>query len=66
MTRTKRSRFEDRAVAEKPARDSSLRWRPKTALGRKLLKLRNKFLAGGGKLLNAEGIAEELRNRRVS
>ena len=59
-----RSQFVRRAVAEKLARESAPAWRPKTAAGRKLLKLRNQFLAQGGELLDADGIAEELRQRR--
>ena len=39
-------------------------WRPKTATGRKLLKLRKRFLAQGGEVLDANGIADELRQRR--
>ncbi|MGD1086289.1 MAG: hypothetical protein ABSA47_16255 [Verrucomicrobiota bacterium] len=62
--RGNRSKFVRQAVAEKLARESSPAWRPKTATGRKLLKLRNQFLARGGELLDAEGIAEELRQRR--
>jgi hypothetical protein len=59
-----RSEFVRQAVAEKLARDSAPAWRPKTASGRKLLRLRNQFLAEGGELLDTEGIAEELRQRR--
>jgi hypothetical protein len=59
-----RSEFVRQAVAEKLARESSPAWRPKTATGRKLLKLRNQFLAQGGELLDADGIADELRQRR--
>ncbi len=59
-----RSEFVRQAVAEKLSRQSGPAWRPKTATGRKLLKLRNRFLAQGGELLDAEGIAEELRQRR--
>jgi hypothetical protein len=59
-----RSEFVREAVAEKLARQSGPQWKPKTALGRKLLRLRQKFIAGGGELLDAEGIAEELQNRR--
>jgi hypothetical protein len=59
-----RSEFVRQAVAEKLARESSPAWRPKTATGRRLLKLRNQFLAEGGELLDADGIAEELRQRR--
>jgi hypothetical protein len=59
-----RSKFVRQAVAEKLARESGPAWQPKTATGRKLLKLRNQFLAQGGELLDAEGIAGELRRRR--
>jgi hypothetical protein len=59
-----RSEFVRRAVAEKLARESRPAWRPKTATGRKLLKLRNQFLAQGGELLDTEGIANELGQRR--
>jgi Arc/MetJ-type ribon-helix-helix transcriptional regulator len=59
-----RSEFVRQAVAEKLARESRPGWRPKTATGRKLLKLRAQFLAGGGELLGAEAIAQELRQRR--
>jgi hypothetical protein len=59
-----RNEFVRQAVAEKLAREAGPPWRPKTATGRKLLELRNQFLAQGGDLLDAEGIAEELRQRR--
>jgi hypothetical protein len=59
-----RSEFVRQAVAEKLAREPRPAWRPKTATGRKLLKLRSQFLAQGGELLDADGIAEELRERR--
>jgi hypothetical protein len=59
-----RSEFVRQAVAEKLARESGPAWRPKTATGRKLVKLRNQFLAQGGELLDANGVAEELRERR--
>ena len=59
-----RSEFVRQAVAEKLARQSGPGWKPKTPTGRKLLKLRNQFLAQGGELLDADGIAEELRQRR--
>ena len=59
-----RSQFVRQAVAEKLARQSRPAWRPKTATGRKLLQLRNQYLAQGGELLDAGGIAEELRQRR--
>ena len=59
-----RSEFVRQAVAEKLARESRPAWRPKTAAGRKLLMLRNQFVAQGGELLDAEGIAAELRQRR--
>jgi len=59
-----RSEFVRQAVAEKLEREPAPKWRPKTATGRKLLKLRNQFLSRGGELLDADGIAEELRQRR--
>ena len=59
-----RSEFVRQAVAEKLARQPSPAWQPKTATGRKLLRLRNRFLEQGGELLDADGIAEELRRRR--
>ena len=59
-----RSEFVRQAVAEKLSRESYPEWKPKTATGRKLLKLRKRFLAEGGELLDAEGISAELRQRR--
>ena len=59
-----RSEFVRQAVSEKLARESAPAWRPKTATGRKLLKLRHQFLAQGGELLDEDGIAQELRERR--
>jgi hypothetical protein len=44
-----RSEFVRQAVAEKLARESAPGWQPKTATGRKLLKLRKRFLAQGGR-----------------
>jgi|HubBroStandDraft_1064217.scaffolds.fasta_scaffold405040_1 hypothetical protein len=60
-----RSEFVRQAISEKLARDAGLGWRAKTAIGRKLLHLRNPFLAQGGELLDADRIAQELRHRRV-
>jgi len=59
-----RSEFVRQAVAEKLARQSSPAWQPRTPTGRKLLRLREQFLARGGELLDADGIADELRRRR--
>jgi hypothetical protein len=59
-----RSEFIRQAVEEKLARESQPRWRPKTATGRKLLNLRQKYIDEGGELLDEEGIARELRSRR--
>jgi hypothetical protein len=55
-----RSEFVRHAVAEKLGRESSPAWRPKTAIGRKLLKLRNQFLAQGGEV----GVKAFLINHR--
>lgn len=59
-----RSKFIRSAVAEKLARQPQPAWRPRTETGRKLLALRSKFIRGGGELLDSEGIASELRDRR--
>jgi hypothetical protein len=60
----RRSSFVRQAVAEKLARQPLPLWEPKTSTGRRLLELRNQFLAQGGELLDADGIAKELRHRR--
>jgi hypothetical protein len=59
-----RSDFVRQAVAEKLSRQPPAPWKPKTSQGRKLLKLRQGFIERGGELLDAKGIAEELRQRR--
>ena len=59
-----RSEFIRAAVSEKLARQPVSGWKPKTATGRKLLALREKYLRAGGELLDSEGIAEEVRQRR--
>jgi hypothetical protein len=59
-----RSEFIRSAVSEKLARQPACEWKPKTATGRKLLALRDKFIRSGGELLDSEGIANELKQRR--
>ena len=54
------SRFFREAAAEKLNRTPPPAWKPKTAHGRKLLALSNKFK---GERLDAEGINRELRER---
>ena len=39
-------------------------YRPRTSLGRRLLALRNAYIARGGELMSAEQLAAELRERR--
>jgi len=39
-------------------------YRPRTALGEKLLALRRAYIESGGALLDEDGLAAELRNRR--
>lgn len=56
-----RSQFIRAAVAEKLARLDRPPWKPRTALGRQLLALSNRY---EGERLDAEAIAEELRQRR--
>jgi hypothetical protein len=47
------------------ARDSVLQeFKPKTPLGERLLALRRAYVEKGGELLDAEGLAGELRQRR--
>ncbi len=59
-----RSEFIRSAVSEKLACQPAFGWKPKTATGRKLLALREKFIRSGGQLLDSEGIASELKQRR--
>lgn len=56
-----RSEFIRAAVTEKLARLDAPAWKPRTALGRKLLALSERF---GGERLEPEAIAQELRERR--
>jgi len=56
-----RSEFIREAVSEKLARLGSRPWRPKSALGRKLLELSDQFR---GDRLDPSGIVEEIRERR--
>ncbi|MEW6206877.1 MAG: hypothetical protein AB1631_00815 [Acidobacteriota bacterium] len=39
-------------------------YKPRTALGRKLLELRRRIVAEGTALLTAQGVAREVRKRR--
>jgi hypothetical protein len=64
MPEPNRSEFIRAAVSEKLGREAGARWALKTARGRKLLALREKYIRAGGELLDSEGIAEELRHRR--
>ena len=59
-----RSEFIRSAVAEKLNRLQSRPLEPKTPEVRRMLTLRRKFVKGGGRLLDAEGIADEIRRRR--
>ena len=59
-----RSDFIRKAVAEKLATLAEPAWKPKTALGRKLARLRKQYIAAGGELLDDDGIAAEIRARR--
>ena len=56
-----RSEFVREAVAEKLARLEAPPWRPKTARGRRLMVLSDRF---DGERLDAAGIADEVRQRR--
>lgn len=59
-----RSEFIRSAVAEKLNRMESPPLVPKSAAGRRMLALRCSFVKRGGRLLDAEGIAAEIRQRR--
>jgi hypothetical protein len=59
-----RSEFIRDAIGEKLARMEKAPWRPKTSVGRKLIQLRQQFIANGGELLDSHGLAAELRERR--
>ena len=59
-----RSEFIRDAVTEKLARLEAHAWKPRTAAGKRLAELRRKFIESGGELLDQEGIADELRQRR--
>ena len=58
------SRFVREAVHEKLERQAAHDWKPKTNAGKKMAALRARYVAGGGELLDAEGIAAEIRERR--
>ena len=51
-------------MTEKLARLEAHAWKPRTAAGKRLAELRRKFIESGGELLDQEGIADELRQRR--
>lgn len=59
-----RSAFIREAVREKLAHTRKEDWKPKTGLGRKLWALRQRHIDRGATLLDAEGIAAEIRERR--
>lgn len=59
-----RSEFIRAAVAEKLARMEEAPVTAKRPTVRAMLALRQRFVAGGGELLDADGLAAELRRRR--
>jgi metal-responsive CopG/Arc/MetJ family transcriptional regulator len=58
-----RSAFIREAVREKLGREEKV-WKPKTKFGRKLVAMREEYIAKGGKLVTAEEIAAEIRENR--
>jgi Arc/MetJ-type ribon-helix-helix transcriptional regulator len=64
IPRRNRSAFVREAVREKLTQGEPPPWQPKTALGRKLNALRTAHVASGAKLLTADEVAEEIRQRR--
>jgi hypothetical protein len=59
-----RSGFIREAVSEKLARMTSTEWAPRTEAGKRRRLLRQRFIKQGGELLDTEGIAAEVRQRR--
>lgn len=47
-----------------PSQDWAHAFQPRTGLGKKLLALRQAYVAGGGRLMSAIALDEELRHRR--
>ena len=60
-----RSEFYREAIREKLERQSAKsNWKPKTAAAKKMAALRARYIANGGELLDTDGIAAEIRERR--
>lgn len=60
-----RSRFYREAIRNELERKAGgPQWTPKTAAAKRMAALRARYVAGGGELLDAEGIAAEVRKRR--
>lgn len=59
-----RSEFIRAAVAEKLDRLAAPSLEARRPTVRAMIELRRQFVAGGGELLDAEGLAEEVRRRR--
>lgn len=60
-----RSGFYRKAIHDAlESKASKPEWTPKTAAGKRMLELRKRYIARGGELLSADGIAAELRERR--
>ena len=57
------SRFFREAAREKLEREKPPLWKPKTAHGKKLWALRQKYIAAAGETLDAHGIDRELKER---
>lgn len=58
------SKFFRDAAREKLAREEQPKWKPKTAYGKKLLALRQKFIDSGGQLVDDDEILREIKERR--
>ncbi len=59
-----RSAWVRNAISEKLAREASGTVRPRTALGRKLLKARAEYVRSGGRGLSLEEVRQEVARRR--
>ncbi len=60
----KSSRRKPQRVTIAPEEDVLRDYKPRTALGKKLLELRRHIIAEGTPLLTAQGVAREVRKRR--
>lgn len=61
---SRRNERKPQRVTIAPEEDVLHDYKPRTALGKKLLELRRRIIAEGVPLLTAQGVAREVRKRR--